>query len=49
MTGNLGDTMKESASTAVTFLKANADKFLINPDIFSKVNVHLHFPERRHT
>ncbi len=45
LTGNLGDTMKESATTAVTFLKANADKFFINPDIFSKVNVHLHFPD----
>ncbi len=45
LTGNLGDTMKESASTAVTYLKANAEKFFINPDIFSKVNVHLHFPE----
>ena len=45
LTGNLGDTMKESATTAVTFLKANADKFFINPDVFSKVNVHLHFPD----
>ena len=45
LTGNLGETMKESASTAVTFLKANADKFFINPDIFNKVNVHLHFPD----
>ncbi len=45
ITGNLGDVMKESATTAVTFLKANADKIGINPDIFSKVNVHIHFPE----
>ncbi len=45
VTGNLGDVMKESASTAVTFLKANTDKLGINPEIFSKVNVHLHFPE----
>jgi ATP-dependent Lon protease len=45
ITGNLGDVMKESATTAVTFLKANAEKLFINPDIFSKVNVHIHFPE----
>lgn len=45
LTGNLGDVMKESASTAVTFLKANAQKLGIDPDVFSKVNVHLHFPE----
>ncbi|MDB5282040.1 MAG: ATP-dependent protease La, partial [Bacteroidota bacterium] len=45
ITGNLGDVMKESASTAVTYLKANADKLFINPDIFSRVNLHIHFPE----
>jgi ATP-dependent Lon protease len=45
LTGNLGDVMKESATTAITFLKANAEKFFINPEIFSKVNIHLHFPE----
>lgn len=45
LTGNLGDVMKESASTAITFLKANAARLGIDPDVFSKVNVHLHFPE----
>lgn len=45
LTGSLGDVMKESATTAFTYLKANADKLFINPDIFSKVNVHIHFPE----
>ena len=45
LTGNLGDVMKESATTAITFLKANAEKLFINPDIFSKVNLHIHFPE----
>lgn len=45
VTGNLGDVMKESATTAFTFLKANAQKLGINQELFSKVNVHLHFPE----
>jgi ATP-dependent Lon protease len=45
ITGNLGDVMKESATTAVTYLKANAQKLAIHPDVFSKVNVHIHFPE----
>lgn len=45
LTGNLGDVMKESATTALTFLKANAEKLGINPEVFSKVNIHLHFPE----
>jgi ATP-dependent Lon protease len=29
----------------MTYLKANAHKLNIHPDLFSKVNVHLHFPE----
>ncbi len=45
ITGNLGTVMKESASTALTFLKANALKMGIEPDVFKKVDVHLHFPE----
>lgn len=45
LTGNLGNVMKESAQTAVSYLKANAEQLGINPDIFAKVNVHLHFPE----
>ncbi len=45
LTGNLGDVMKESATTAITYLKANAAKLGIDLDIFSKVNIHLHFPE----
>ena len=45
LTGNLGDVMKESATTAMTYLKANAMKYGINPDVFGKVQVHLHFPE----
>lgn len=45
LTGNLGEVMKESATTAMTFLKANAQKYGINSDLFSRVNVHLHFPE----
>jgi ATP-dependent Lon protease len=45
LTGSLGDVMKESATTAFTFLKAHAEDYNINPKIFSKVNVHLHFPE----
>lgn len=45
ITGNLGDVMKESATIAVTFLKANAEKLGINPDVFKHVNIHIHVPE----
>lgn len=45
MTGNLGDVMKESATLAYEYLKANAEKFEINEDLFETKNVHIHVPE----
>ena len=45
LTGNLGDVMKESASIALAYLKAHAASFGIDPDVFSKWNVHIHVPE----
>ncbi|HEY0262511.1 MAG TPA: S16 family serine protease, partial [Chitinophagales bacterium] len=45
LTGSLGDVMKESASTAFTYLKAHCANYGIDPAVFAKVNVHLHFPE----
>jgi ATP-dependent Lon protease len=45
LTGNLGNVMKESATTAFTWLKANAKKAGIDPTLFSKKNAHIHIPE----
>ena len=45
LTGNLGNVMKESATTAFTWLKANAKKAGIDPAVFSKKNAHIHIPE----
>ncbi|MHA7057347.1 endopeptidase La [Aquimarina sp. M1] len=45
ITGNLGKVMKESATIAMEYIKANADMLGINPDIFSNYNVHIHVPE----
>lgn len=45
LTGNLGNVMKESATTALTYLQANAKKYGIDPELFSKRNVHVHVPE----
>ncbi|HRN95133.1 MAG: endopeptidase La [Chitinophagales bacterium] len=45
LTGNLGDVMKESATLAVTYLKANAEKLGINAEVFKHVNIHIHVPE----
>jgi len=45
LTGNLGNVMKESASTAFTYLQANAKKIGIDPELFTKKMVHVHVPE----
>ncbi len=45
LTGNLGNVMKESATTALSYLQANARKVDINPEDFQKKNIHLHVPE----
>jgi len=45
LTGNLGNVMKESASTALTYLEANCKKVNIDPEIFQKKDIHIHVPE----
>ena len=45
MTGNLGIVMKESATIALEYIKANADLFGLDQDVISKYNIHLHVPE----
>jgi ATP-dependent Lon protease len=45
LTGNLGNVMKESAITALTYLQSNAKKAGINPSLFEKKNIHVHVPE----
>ncbi|QSS96868.1 endopeptidase La [Psychroflexus sp. ALD_RP9] len=45
ITGNLGKVMKESATIAMEYIKANSENFDINPDVFSNYNVHIHVPE----
>ena len=45
ITGNLGKVMKESATIAMEFIKANASNYDINPEVFDKYNVHIHVPE----
>ncbi|MDA8685806.1 endopeptidase La [Robiginitalea sp.] len=45
ITGNLGKVMKESATIALEYLKANADRYGIDPEVFEKYNVHIHVPE----
>ena len=45
LTGNLGNVMKESASTALTYLEANCKKVDLAPEVFNKKDIHIHVPE----
>ena len=45
ITGNLGKVMKESATIAMEYIKANADNFGIDSELIEKYNVHIHVPE----
>ncbi|MCD0476021.1 endopeptidase La [Flavobacterium sp. EDS] len=45
ITGNLGTVMKESATIALEYIKANAKKLGLNPELFQKYNIHIHVPE----
>lgn len=45
ITGNLGKVMKESATIAMEYIKANADNFGIDSALIEKYNVHIHVPE----
>ena len=44
LTGNLGNVMKESASIALDYVKANANKYGIEPNFFDKHTLHIHVP-----
>lgn len=45
LTGKLGEVMQESAQTALTYVKANADHYQIDPKKIQETNVHIHVPE----
>jgi len=45
LTGNLGKVMKESATIAMEYIKANAQLLGLSADVFKKYNVHVHVPE----
>ena len=45
ITGNLGTVMKESATIALEYIKANASRLGLDIEIINKQNIHLHVPE----
>ncbi|MEN8141657.1 MAG: endopeptidase La [Thermodesulfobacteriota bacterium] len=45
MTGKLGEVMKESASAALTYIRAHAKELQISEDIFASRDIHIHVPE----
>jgi ATP-dependent Lon protease len=45
LTGSLGEVMKESAQTSLSFLRANADILGIKPDFNKNRDIHIHVPE----
>jgi ATP-dependent Lon protease len=44
LTGSLGDVMKESARAALSWTRANAQAFGIDPDFYKSAELHLHVP-----
>lgn len=45
ITGNLGTVMKESATIALEYIKANASEFNIPEGLFENYKIHIHVPE----
>src|ERR1700734_2823882 len=44
MTGHLGDVMQESMRAALTWVRANTERYGIDPDFFRKQDIHIHVP-----
>ena len=44
LTGHLGDVMKESARTALSWLRANASRYSVDPNFYKDAEIHLHVP-----
>ena len=45
LTGQLGDVMKESAMTGLSYIRSVSERYQIDPDVFKKHDFHIHIPE----
>jgi ATP-dependent Lon protease len=45
LTGQLGEIMQESAQAALTYLRSMSDDWDLDPEIFERTDIHIHFPE----
>ncbi|MCS6898841.1 MAG: endopeptidase La [Myxococcales bacterium] len=45
ITGKLGDVMQESAQAAMSYIRSRASALRLDPDFYSKMDLHIHFPE----
>jgi ATP-dependent Lon protease len=45
ITGQIGNVMQESAQAGLSYLKSRVDQFKIDPELFERVDIHIHIPE----
>jgi ATP-dependent Lon protease len=44
LTGSLGNVLRESAQTALSYIRSHADQFQIDPNFFANSDIHIHIP-----
>jgi ATP-dependent Lon protease len=44
LTGSLGNILRESAQTALSYIRSNAEKYSLDPDFFRSIDIHIHIP-----
>ena len=45
LTGQMGDVMKESAQTALSYIRSVSDRYDVDEEFYEKHDIHIHIPE----